>query len=630
MRGVVSGSLWALIISGVGLGIVSQVNDPPRPADLAQTDVTTDTEEVTTPQPVAEPEPVETPEIIAETDPVVAQEVTEQPAVAPEPEIAVVEPTPPAAPDAVAPLSDNTDNVLTVPPTAEAETAPEDDVIAPERPVLSGATDASDPVITVDNQSTEQLTPDEPLSEPDERDAIAGTEDLGVIAPVTAPEEAGAITVEETVPDLAQTLTPEAPVETAEIAAPTPDITEPEEQPQADAPVEQPAIDDLLADLQNPDNFATPPEAADVPFSDDQFAGTSDDDGGRAIATRPSPVVVGDDQQSDDLAAVLGTTEPLAPIAPDEPVVQESEQSPVTEIPSTDEPVTTEQQDDTVVAQDTGAVRVNRPSPAATPQPEQEPSEEVEVEEAPSEVVDPDAPAILRYAAEFENTDALPLVNMLLLDDGRVPSGNVIDLGLPVTVILDPLAPDAGIRMDAYRKAGIEVGLRAGLPTGATPSDVEVAMEAALSALPQSVVLYSDGQDGVQSSRSVSEQIVQILAAEGRGLVAVSRGFGNALRFAEQANVPAIGITRNLDDLGENEAAIGRALDQTAFRARQSGNAVVVAETSTYMLSALRTWARQNDGDQLRLAPVTAVLGITTVEDPATDEEEGEVPDATQ
>ncbi|MEJ6401716.1 divergent polysaccharide deacetylase family protein [Yoonia sp. 2307UL14-13] len=556
MRGIFSGSLWALIVGGVGLGIASQIAAPPQQTvvDAPGGDTASETPDA----------------------PVVAENVVNA---SPEP---ADEPPQPETPAAITPLPEE----VVEPSVAELE-APEPetgavgDVIAPDRPVLSGAPIAPDPVVTLEDAAP--AAPEAP-SEPDAE--IAATP-----APV------------ETVPDDA--VDGDQPARAPAIAE---GGAEPTLAPGAVA--EQPAIDDLLAGLQNPDNTLTAePETVD--------------EIGRNLADRADPEVAEESRAApvapeaapifDEAVIAPEAREPAEPVAPSssEIVVEEPTEPEIVAEAAPEtvaEPAAETPQSDTSVG-----VRVNRPGADPTPAPA------ATTDEIQTEASSEDAPAILRYATPFENPTDLPLINLLLLDDGRVPSADVVALDFPVTVILDPLAPDAALRMKAYRDAGIEVGLRAGLPQGATPSDVEITMEAALAALPEAVVLYSDGEDGVQASRSVADQVVQILAVEGRGFVAVQKGFGNALRFAEQSDVPASEITRNLDELGENEAAIGRALDQTAFRARQSGDAVVVAETSTYMLSALRSWALQNDGGQLRLAPVTAVLGVETVSDAEED-----------
>jgi polysaccharide deacetylase 2 family uncharacterized protein YibQ len=261
-------------------------------------------------------------------------------------------------------------------------------------------------------------------------------------------------------------------------------------------------------------------------------------------------------------------------------------------------------QDATALPTVNTGVRVNRPGSDTTETAGQD-AEVVEAEPIPD-----DAPALLRYAASFENADDLPMISIILVDEGAMPDAAVAvsGLGFLPTVAVNALADDAGAQMTAYRSAGIEVALETGLPDGARPTDVEVAFEAAFEILPEAAMLFSDGTGVLQDDRSVTGQVMQILAEDGRGFVTVQRGLGNAARAAEQAGVAAATIMRDLDGAGEDQAAIERALDQAAFRARQSGGAILMGRVTPATLEALRAWAAGVDRSQLAIAPVSAVL----------------------
>lgn len=252
----------------------------------------------------------------------------------------------------------------------------------------------------------------------------------------------------------------------------------------------------------------------------------------------------------------------------------------------------------------TTTVRVNRPG--ATPSEiAGQTADVVEAEPLPD-----DAPALERYAAVFEGDPELPLMSIVMIDGGG-PQSNPADIAalpVPVTVVVNALQSDAEAKMAAYRDAGIEVLLETALPQGAMPTDVEVAFEAAFAIIPESIGFFSDASGILQGNRSVAEQVVEILGAEGRGLVVVERGLSNSMRIAEQAGLPAAAVLLDLDGDGQDGTAVVRALDQAAFRARQSGNAVLLARASDETLEAVRLWAGENNGDQIGLAPVSAVL----------------------
>jgi polysaccharide deacetylase 2 family uncharacterized protein YibQ len=224
--------------------------------------------------------------------------------------------------------------------------------------------------------------------------------------------------------------------------------------------------------------------------------------------------------------------------------------------------------------------------------------------------VDPDAPDLERFAAAFENPDALPVLAILLVEGGTIgdPAAAVAGLGFAPTVVVNALAPDAADQLQAYRAAGAEVAMELALPVGALPSDVEVAFEAALGLLPEAAMLYSAGGGVVQGDRQVTAQVMEVLAARGMGFVAEEQGLGSAVRSAGQAGVPSVAVARDLDGRGESAGAIARALDQAAFRARQSGNVVLRARLDEATLAVLRDWAAENTDTGTIIGPVSGIL----------------------
>lgn len=222
--------------------------------------------------------------------------------------------------------------------------------------------------------------------------------------------------------------------------------------------------------------------------------------------------------------------------------------------------------------------------------------------------VDPNAPAIARYAATFENIDGKPLLSFVILDDGRLPDPVAVVTGLPfpVTVALDPTLPGAAARMAKYRAAGIEVAIRAALPAGATPSDVEVGMAAAFDVLPETVLLVNDGQ--TPWGRNIADQIIANLAEDGRGFLTAAQGLNTGVRTAQSAGVPAAEVFRDLDADGQDARVIGRFLDQAAFKARQGAGIVLLARLQPTTIEALQGWSAANRAGQVAVAPVSALL----------------------
>jgi hypothetical protein len=234
--------------------------------------------------------------------------------------------------------------------------------------------------------------------------------------------------------------------------------------------------------------------------------------------------------------------------------------------------------------------------------------------EAPEEVEEvamtDDISALVRYAAAFENADNLPVMSMVFIDDGTIndPHLALNSLGFPVTVVLDASGPNVADKMNAYRAAGIEVGVRASLPANAAPSDVAVALEATFAALPEAVLLFDGGVGGLQNDRAAISQAMSNLAQSGRGYLSVFSGLNVSVREADKLNVPAGVIYRDLDGEGQDAAEIRRLMDQAAFRARQDGGVVLMARLHPDTNAALQLWGAESGRKQVALAPVSAIL----------------------
>lgn len=224
--------------------------------------------------------------------------------------------------------------------------------------------------------------------------------------------------------------------------------------------------------------------------------------------------------------------------------------------------------------------------------------------------VDLDAPALVQYGTIFDNVDNRPLMGIILMDDGSMSGASAAVASLPfdVTVVLDPTTDGAIERLATYRAAGIEVGVQSALPVNATPTDVEIALEATFATLPETVLLLDAGDGGLQNDRAVTEQAMERLAEDGRGIVVVSKGLNMALRAAEQLDVPAGVIFWDLDGQDQDARVIRRFLDQAAFRARQESGVLLLARVRPNTISALVLWGTANRAGQVAVAPVSAVL----------------------
>ncbi|SMX31523.1 divergent polysaccharide deacetylase family protein [Octadecabacter ascidiaceicola] len=218
--------------------------------------------------------------------------------------------------------------------------------------------------------------------------------------------------------------------------------------------------------------------------------------------------------------------------------------------------------------------------------------------------------ALIDYSANAGDVVGKPLMSIVLIDDGSMSAAAAALSGLsfPVTIALDPSVANATELMESYRASGFEVAVLAKLPEGALPSDVEVTFQSVFNMLPETVAVLDIGEGGLQSDRDVTQQAMDILAAQGRGFVSVSQGLNMAGRAAEAANVPAAVVYRELDAEDQDARVIRRFVDQAAFRARQESGVVLVGRVRPDTISALILWGTANSDDQVALVPVSAIL----------------------
>ena len=220
------------------------------------------------------------------------------------------------------------------------------------------------------------------------------------------------------------------------------------------------------------------------------------------------------------------------------------------------------------------------------------------------------ANALVDYAADAGDIGSKQLMSIVLIDDGTMSAASAALAGLPfpVTIALDPALENAAELMDRYRANGFEVAVLAKLPEGALPSDVEVTFESVFSTLPESIAVLDTGNSGLQTDRDVTAQAMEILASQGRGFITVSQGLNMAGRAAEQAGVPAVVVSRDLDGDDQDARVVRRFVDQAAFRARQESGVVLVGRVRPDTISALILWGTANQDDQVAVVPVSAVM----------------------
>lgn len=229
---------------------------------------------------------------------------------------------------------------------------------------------------------------------------------------------------------------------------------------------------------------------------------------------------------------------------------------------------------------------------------------------ADAELAEGVAPAIQAFGTAFENADGTPLMSLVLVQTGSdALTQDQLD-GLPVSVAMALDASGAGASQlaGAYRSAGREVVLIPSLPQGATPQDVEQALQVNFDAIPEAVALMDASGSSFQSDRAAVQQIVDVVTNSGHGLITFPRGLNTAHQSATRAGVPTGLIFRRLDDGGETQDQIRRTLDRAAFRARQDQAVILVGTTSPATMAAIVEWSTGNRAASVTLAPISAAL----------------------
>ena len=223
-----------------------------------------------------------------------------------------------------------------------------------------------------------------------------------------------------------------------------------------------------------------------------------------------------------------------------------------------------------------------------------------------------DLPPLLRYAVPSNPPPGLPRLAVILIDEGSPAGAEALRrLPIPVTVAVDASAADATATMRRWRDAGDEVVALAPLPAGAQPGDVAVALEGYRDAVPEAVALMEARPDGLQAAPGAAAQVVDSLASAGLGLVTWDGRLDRVRQLAEAAGVPEAGIYRRIDGQGRGQAAIGRFIDQAAFRAGIAGDIIVVGTVSATTVAALSDWLDSPRARSVAIVPLTAVLTDT-------------------
>ncbi len=431
-------------------------------------------------------------------------------------------------------------------------------------------------------------------------------------APAT-PEPMTAAKPAEPMAEVPATL-PEAPQ--AEVAAPAPVVP----KASAELPAKPPLANaESPAALNDPTSGAAVPqvqagaETAPTPASPGALAGDIGTDAAPADLPPPAPQETAEslltpapapaDPTPPSMLVLDPAPEP-APVVP-EPAVVVPEATELPKVLDTPQPETLAPS--TGLTKSVDGVTVGRLPSIAEPAPPADPT--VAVEPVPAA----DTRPLMQYAAAFSNDLGKPLFAVLLVDTGAadLDRAKLAALPFPVSFVIDPLDPGAAAAEAVYRAAGKEVVmLAAGIPAGATASDLEQTFQANAGVLPEAVAVMDIGAQGFQDNRPLATMVVPIIKDQGRGLVTYDAGLNAADQVARREDVAAAVIFRDLDGAGEDTPLIRRYLDRAAFKAAQEGRVVVVGTTRPETIAALMEWSIEGKGASVALAPITAVLAV--------------------
>ena len=244
------------------------------------------------------------------------------------------------------------------------------------------------------------------------------------------------------------------------------------------------------------------------------------------------------------------------------------------------------------------------------------PAREPETTEVATVVTEEVAPtgALDSFKEPFADPQQRPLLSIILMDTGEKLDGGPVGIqalgSFPYSLsfAVDAELPDAADRAAEYRSQGFEVLALVDLPGSLTAADTEVAMTAALGAVPEAVGVLEGPESGLQGNKDISDQVTEILLASGHGMLWRPNGLDTAQKLAVREGLPSRTIFRDFDSKDQTPTVIRRFLDQAAFKAGQENGVVMVGRVRADTISALLVWGLQDRAQRVAVSPISAVL----------------------
>lgn len=221
-------------------------------------------------------------------------------------------------------------------------------------------------------------------------------------------------------------------------------------------------------------------------------------------------------------------------------------------------------------------------------------------------------PPLRAHAQPFDRPEGKALYSVIMIDTGTAAGGldraTLKTLGVPVTIAIDPSRADATEAARDFRAAGFEVAiLAAPFSPSATPADLEVTIESWRQSVPEAIALVEGDAPVFQNNRRLAQEVVRILSREGLGLVSQDQGLNAAAQIAGSAQVPQARVWRVIDSARDKSSAIERMLGRAAFEAARHDKVTVMLSGWPQSVAGLIAWA-PTLSPEIAFAPVSAVM----------------------
>lgn len=223
--------------------------------------------------------------------------------------------------------------------------------------------------------------------------------------------------------------------------------------------------------------------------------------------------------------------------------------------------------------------------------------------------------ALKSNAVKYERSDR-PLLAVILQDigDKGLTVKQLKSLRAPITIAIRADDPKSIERAVAYKDAGFEViamvpsDRNSPLNLATNPGQVDAALEMVFLNVPNAIGLVDNTLAKVQKNSRTAAAIVKSFKQSGYGLITYAKGLNAVDRVAGARGVRTAKIARMLDANHENKALIIRYLDRVSLEAGRDGAAIVLGTTDKATVIALAGWLLSSKGQNVSLAPASAVL----------------------